>query len=240
MIIVAGNAGVGKDTFASFLKDRYTAIAQADLIKRLARSAFGIDPAYLWGPSHLRESEIPLGFPHNGCVIAAEVLNEISLFGGFSPEALLALLNAETKDKPITVRRVLQIMGTEWGRAVDQDIWSRFAMLDAMEIFRGGRHYSPQLGILRNDFEDPMSGVIITDCRFQSERDYFFRVKSNNHHLAELEILCVRIDASNRVNKLSGAAGTHASEPDFSTWEDWHVIENNGSLEEFKAKVLAL
>lgn len=56
LIILAGSAGAGKDTAASYLVNRYggVAVGQADVLKHMARDFFGFTDQQLFGPSECR------------------------------------------------------------------------------------------------------------------------------------------------------------------------------------------
>lgn len=57
ILLLCGNAGVGKDSVAEILRDRMGAVrvAQADTMKRLVKKLFGFSDEALWGPSAERE-----------------------------------------------------------------------------------------------------------------------------------------------------------------------------------------
>ena len=151
IIGISGLAGSGKDTIADILcsKHRYIKVSLADVMKRFAMELWDIPKECLWGPSHLRGTELPVRVPGTG-------------------EAL-------------TVRKILQHLGTEGGRAIDSDVWVRYTMRIAKTLMTrvSGKYYAdneffytPESGlktnILSGDFTSP-KGVVIADCRFLNE-----------------------------------------------------------------------
>lgn len=118
-----------------------------------------------------------------------------------TPESLEA-----NKDSPIpglgTPRRMLQTLGTEWGRElIDDEIWIKLART---EIFR-----------MRNDRR--YSGVIITDVRFQNEAEM----------IHELDGVLWRTDRMD-----CPAVEDHLSEKGIDPAYLEYIIPNNGTLEE--------
>lgn len=110
------------------------------------------------------------------------------------------------KDVPLpglgTPRRMLQTLGTEWGRElIDDELWIKLART---EIFR-----------MRN--ERQFAGVIITDVRFHNEAEM----------ISELDGVLWRIDRMDYP-----VVEDHLSEKGIDPAYLEYVIPNNGTLEE--------
>lgn len=104
-------------------------------------------------------------------------------------------------------RKALQLLGTEWGRALDEDMWVKIGLGRALEKIKDG-----------------YPGVVITDCRFGNELRL---VRASGGSL-------IRLHRNGDTRGASGVPG-HASEmeqdniPDSDF--DW-VVENNSSKEQ--------
>lgn len=84
IILLCGQAGVGKDTVGRILAEKFgfKAIAQADPIKKLAQKHFGFTDETLWGPSDKRNeihTAFAEGVTHLSLRIAAGLEEETSL-----------------------------------------------------------------------------------------------------------------------------------------------------------------
>jgi hypothetical protein len=81
----------------------------------------------------------------------------------------------------LTARKVLQLMGTELGRACYQDIWVDYAMRTAKELLKDAppdpyiakpftrQAYDPCRGVDKCHWISDRIGVVIPDCRFKNE-----------------------------------------------------------------------
>ena len=109
-------------------------------------------------------------------------------------------------------RLLLQVLGTDWGRQKNPNIW---------------------LDTLFNDIEkdkNTREAIIITDARFVNE---FEACKKHG-------FILVKISATDEVRLARGAdTRHHASEVDIDEYTAYdYVIENNGSLESFHDKLI--
>ncbi len=75
-----------------------------------------------------------------------------------------------------TAREALQLLGTEWGRKLDEDVWINCAMEIAGRLLEGGWWYEDTKGAVRVETERfpvesvaPPAGVVISDVRFDNE-----------------------------------------------------------------------
>jgi hypothetical protein len=193
IIGIAGEAGSGKDTVAGFIQ-KYTqnsvCIAQADSMKRFAKKAFGFTEEQLWGPSEYRNAP-DLRFDDrqtwalaeealkaNGDVFMEDIFGYRVPPGSFAANRLLGWFNRlfrehfssdKTKHRTLTPRTVLQTLGTEWGRAVDPAMWSRYTIKLAKAALNGGCTYNRTYGLASNTLGGIPDFVLITDVRFPNE-----------------------------------------------------------------------
>lgn len=184
VIIVNGPANSGKDTVAQMIVDRVggQCIAQADPMKRFVMQAFGFSEHQLWGPSEERNRPdprfvhgSPAWFEARNFVCASpygeQWLSELGL-----KQAINLLTNwFETVEEKynqegqlLTPRYVLQTLGTEFGRNVNPEIWSRVATQTASALLRGRFSYTRTTGLVNND-SPGVELVVITDGRFRNE-----------------------------------------------------------------------
>ncbi len=133
------------------------------------------------------------------------------------PSDVSERLDGAAKERPIfslgglTSRRLMQTLGTEWGRALDADFWTRIlgARLDAK----------------------PWFNYAIDDMRFPNEYDMLKRRGA----------IMVKIVRPHRpTDHEEGTLAPHASEGALDQHHFDHVIVNSGSREELLAKVDAL
>lgn len=184
LLLLAGRRKSGKDTAAAILSRVYRSHtdAFADGFKAFAASAFGLPRPWVWGPSELREQVI-LGTEDPRGVVWSEAESVfkgrdgarwlIDLFGDLYPgrwrsfyweqasDAQRKLgrwfdeLRADAgKNDGLTVRHLLQQLGTEFGRnLIHADVWQVTGQTRALRVARGGGH--------------PLA--VITDGRFANE-----------------------------------------------------------------------
>lgn len=139
--------------------------------------------------------------------------------------------------EPLTPRYALQLMGTQFGRTCEADVWVRYTLdvahkLSSSGIARGvNYHYTPEDGLVCTSIpiaEKP-KGVAIPDVRFANE---IRAIRSSGGKVWRV----VRNGSG-----LKGEAGQHESEQELKTIDMDKfdvVIDNNGTLEELRAKVL--
>lgn len=134
LIAFAGLKGSGKDTAAQVLIDEFdfTRIAFADGVRK---AALVIDPII---PIISTYGQLDESF--NARMLSERLSHLVTTFGW----------DQIKRDIP-EVRRLLQVIGTEFGRSIDPDIW---------------------IQALYNRFPDignPETNYVITDCRFENE-----------------------------------------------------------------------
>ncbi len=185
VIGLLGPAGSGKDLVADWFIEAhgFYKVAFADPIKRFAMKAFGLDKEKLWGPSearnHVFEVEDSWWFETIGHFpdAANEILNEV-LEPGYRTEGFLKLHDWLTELRKnyrsaISARVILQTLGTEWGRAVDDLMWVKYAHKVANTLKTvPGMLYSQEEGLFGpklSQLKHSVKGIIIPDHRFKNE-----------------------------------------------------------------------
>jgi hypothetical protein len=188
IILLAGNAGSGKDTVGSYLVENYgaVAVAQADPMKRFAAEIFGFSEDQLWGPSSSRNA------PDQSTVEDREAISyrfqeyvlralDRELFAQVIPKpsfafALDALngwfgrIRQELDHQiPVSPRLMLQTLGTEWGRHVSRNMWNEYATNTCMKLLAGGYRYSRTEGLILDESMPGYDFGVITDGRFRNE-----------------------------------------------------------------------
>lgn len=188
IILLCGQAGVGKDTVGKILKEKFgfKLAAQADPIKKLGKKHFGFNEETLWGPSDKR-NEIHASFaepaqlkklttgatgygtlqdPAYALAADIQALAGIPTVrpGSFGEanwdDAVIQRVRAfykqlvafVEKNGGLSARIVLQLLGTEVGRATDTLIWTKATFEHANDMLDTGA-----------------PGVTVTDGRFRSE-----------------------------------------------------------------------
>lgn len=168
IILLAGNAGSGKDTFADYLIEasggKFCKIAQADPIKRIVRDVFGATDEQLWGASHLRNTSIPI---HKAECVRG--LGKLTLDKALEP-LIPGLYNfIKELGESATVRYLCQHIGTEIARMYQPDIWINIATSKAEQILAGHSRYDKASHVLEYNENYRYDAVIITDGRFRNE-----------------------------------------------------------------------
>lgn len=244
LYIVGGGAGSGKDTVAEMMvKGRNgVMIAQADPMKRFAYAGLGFTVEQLWGPSSSRNAPDGRFATPESAKIHFGIAREKIFFSDLgrnwcieigAPAALRNLqawfdrLEADFTNpdnfKQLTPRAALQLLGTEFGRAVSPDIWSELAIRYAAMLLRPGVSYSRETGIRPDPANPGHRFVVITDGRFRNE---FLNVKS-------LGGLAIQVfnpsDAADAAKVEAAGVKGHASEAELrGVPREWYdVIQEN-------------
>lgn len=203
LILIVGQAGSGKDTFASLLANSLStktkSFALADPLKEFAKDLLGFSDDQLWGPSEKRAETVakPDFWSHDGSV---DMQKKCSLFAARYPPLRddSVMRWARCLPNEVSARHVLQTLGTEIGRKADPNIWVNAAMKKADE-------YLSEV----SDF------VIITDGRFRNE---ILKVKERGG-------IIIKVKAGHAVGQ-----HTHSSETEQTTVPDaWfdYIVTNN-------------
>lgn len=215
IIILAGEAGSGKDTVGAYLAQSYNAvtIALADPMKRFARDVFGFSVESLWGPSEARNVEVVFS--------AEEIARTHARFHEESDPFVRSLLPDRTevvaevvrlinwlerimvgveRDGKVSPRHVLQQLGSQWGRCVNKNMWTDYVLRTARTLLSGDTFYSREFGLVEAEGTS-FDYVAITDGRFRNEI-------VGTTMVGGVSLLVKRGNA----RKLAGATGTHKSE----------------------------
>jgi hypothetical protein len=189
IIILAGNAGSGKDTIGSHLVEKYGAVcvAQADPMKRFAADVFGFSEEQLWGPSSSRNAPDErtvadkLAISHRFGGYTLRVPRD-ELFGQVIPSTVdqafaLRVLNhwferiyhSLENGIPVSPRLALQTFGTEWGRRISPNMWNDHAATTCLKLVCGGFRYSRTEGLVEDKAQPGYAFGVITDGRFRNE-----------------------------------------------------------------------
>ncbi len=220
---IAGAAGAGKDTIADILvrDHRFTKVALADHLKRIAMDVFDFSTEQLWGPSYMRNApdlryvRVP---SHESPIFVSNPDGTVETGVGFVPNEYL------------TPRFALQKLGTEWGRACYENVWIDLAIcaaetLQVNSLARYDRAKGLTFGF--NPTSIPQH-VVIPDVRFQNEID---AIKKAGGYV-------VRVTRSGA--GLSGSAAAHVSETEGAAIPDTVfsvVIRNEGTIDELVTMV---
>lgn len=248
IIAVAGRMGTGKDTVAEILaSEGYKRVALADALKQITHHVFGFDRDTLFGPSNQRNKLVHFtdeqwcdiffrggDFTERLCTIMMSGSNtrkNISNFDGIKVRAefhkCLKWCRQADLEGRFSARLALQLLGTEFGRALRDDVW--IVNLEyAIHEIDFGYAYDPLTGIDLDDLalKNAPVGVVITDCRFPNEAEAVRQWGGK----------VFWIDASTR---LVIPPSTHASEPDREAFEGLLTgdIDNNGDLAALEVEV---
>lgn len=149
-IVLSGEAGAGKDSTADLLVDRfnYRKMSMSEEMKRFAMRLFGWSHEQLFGASHLRNAPDPKwARPCEACKATGFLVDLTTGDHRDCPDCDKGKINDNSP------RRVLQLLGDEWGRQlIHPDIWT-MAMRPKLEnlLSQGVR-------------------IVINDARFDNDR----------------------------------------------------------------------
>jgi hypothetical protein len=180
IIGLCGNADSGKSTAAKYIVNNLDGIeiALADPIKRFAMKVFGFTENQLWGPSSERNKGVGSLDRKEITLKAKEVICQLYYGydlagGGFSETQksdAMCHLERDVLEQlnwdDITPRKVLQLIGTQWGRRGNPDIWITQAIQKAFAVFHG-ENYDKVKGSSWPG--NPTNFVVISDVRFLNE-----------------------------------------------------------------------
>jgi hypothetical protein len=215
IIELFGKAGSGKDTIASFIKEEVNAqiISFADPMKRFAQAVFDFSDQQLWGPSQHRNAIDPRYADPWYWTKARQTLENCTpiwfstILGpndqSFAWQLLIEWFEGQRKIEEITPRRILQTLGTQWGRRVNNNMWVDHTVQNAMRLLSGECCYSAKDGLRHAPDAKTPDLIVIPDGRFRNEI----------LGVAKWGGIVVRIDGQN-LSQEAGKAGiaNHASE----------------------------
>lgn len=202
IIGISGPAGSGKDTFADMLleNDGFVRLSLADPIKRFAMDVWEFSETQLWGPSEHRSI----------------------------PDTRYEICKSPNYIEYLTPRKVLQHLGTEGCRSVDEDVWIRYALRIANFLLENPSFtYSYSRGVYPSKIKNyPATKVVILpDIRFCNEIN---RIKKAGGTLIRI----IRPGSG-----LTGEYAQHQSESEMSSISSEEfdfIINNDGSLDDLR------
>lgn len=250
IIGVCGRKGSGKDTVGDVLTQQcgFQRVALADPIKQLVHQVFNLNEETLFGPSAARERLIPEAsdpawWNHAWAMIETDAvqarIERLFREPAEAVERLRTLMKhtLEPYGSRITARVLLQQLGTEWGRAIDENVWVRQVFFTA-DALMDGFEYHPMLGRTpppNKPNRSLLAGVVVTDVRFYSEvrniQRYTNFMRSARGHVWT-------VNAQQRLPPQD--LNEHASEPayeDTALWADT-IIDNNGAKDDLPPIVI--
>lgn len=237
IILLAGSAGSGKDTAGSWISQNYrgVTVAQADPLKRFVKDVFGFSVEQLWGPSNSRNAAVPELQDRMGTIIsnfdahAEDWIEEI--LPDFDFDTAMESLKewfgrtlSSITEAPASPRKVLQTLGTDWGRTLSPHMWVNYAVELSMALLEGDLAYDRYEGPMDKAGESPEL-VIITDGRFKNE---LLTVRSLNGVAMKIER-----NTNRRATDDAGIAG-HRSESELDSIPSHFystAINNNSSMD---------
>lgn len=113
-------------------------------------------------------------------------------------------------------RKLLQWLGTEWGRGLDADLWVKIWTEEVRRLY----------------YENPTHIIVCDDCRFDNEAQ---AIKSLGGSIVRI----TSDKASSRINTQPGI-NNHSSESGIKIDFLDATVSNNSSIEEFKASLLTV
>lgn len=186
---ILGQAGSGKDVVADwFYQKGYVKLAFSDPMKRYVQELFGYSIEQLWGVSELRNKDMVaddpwwMGVAANWGKATNKFVNEmfshtfsnghigrvdayVSLMQWFTGLRIYSQKHALL----LSPRIVLQTLGTEWGRKLDDNLWVNYAYDRIIPELMKGTHYDRACGLGAPNTMTGCPGVFITDHRFYNE-----------------------------------------------------------------------
>jgi hypothetical protein len=244
-----GSASSGKDTLVDMIPN-CAKIALADVVKRIVQSAYDFTDDQLWGPSHKR-NEPDKRYPRDhtwventkGMTLKAQ-LDEVHNNGFRFSCACCGQIVGRIGDRPdndaatqcyLNARYTLTSFGTTAGRDCYENTWIDYTVRTAEKLIKsqGKLYYKASSGLRSSEYDFgtellPTNVVAVPDCRFRNELEGF---RARGAKLVRIR----RVGAG-----LPNAVGMHQSEREVADIPDDKfdlVIENNGTLEDLRAKV---
>ena len=104
-----------------------------------------------------------------GCFIKLAEEHGFAMIPKNAMDEQTRLMKVSTGHPPLTVRATLQKLGSEFGRAVDPQIWADYAVDMALELLAQGTYSYDQVKGITKDPRKPVEMVVISDGRFRNE-----------------------------------------------------------------------
>lgn len=198
---LAGAAGVGKDTVADYLVERYgfEKFAFSDALYREVVAAFGLESEDILRDRTMKEEPTELLALKN-CRDEDYVKVGRGLISGENPDTFFDLDTIS-----LSPRFVLQTWGTEYRRAIDPDYWVKKTeeWLNAVPRLFAYPEQVPQF-------------YVNTTVRFPNERQWVHDTGGNVWHV---------------MRRSAPAVNLHVSETPLEIWPGERELYNNDTLE---------
>jgi len=232
-----GEKGAGKGTAAEVCMERgFTSIAFTDPMKRFVRDVFDWNITTLWGPTELREipdqrssASFRRDVTARFCLLAPQFLIEMRIDPRHESKLVDWFQDAWSQPELIP-RYVLQTLGTEFGRRVNEFVWVDYCFKTIDQIYEQCLAYHPVLGLYRPAETRPrITQFVIHDVRFRNEVD---EIRRFGGKIIELQ----------RPQPSNAPHSQHVSETEQRTIPRScidRVIQNNSSLDKFRDKVVS-
>lgn len=253
IIAICGRKGSGKDTVADILREKYhlQPVAFADPFKRMMMRVFDISEEVLWGPSAVKEKTLKSILKRQDVTLdesywidvhvrADEHTQEInSLFYDVEagtqhcpdplPSLFMFIRDFKRIEDTVTLRHMMQQIGSQWGRRLWKDVWCYHAC-KAVDLMAKGQVYTRADGITGDVTNEKPAGFIFTDCRFPD---------NEAQYAAKHDATFWWIDSSKRIMEVfDPRARGHESEPFKENFKDagieLTIINNNGPQSDLK------
>lgn len=139
IISLTGNMGVGKDTMADYMVEKYgfVKISMADPFKRIAKEIYEFSDEQLWGPSSARNQE-DKRYPRSD--------------GTY-----------------LTARIVTQLLGNELSRLAYPETWIVYLKRVLAKVQDGYFYSEKQGPYQIEGKKSSYTGIIVSSCRFRNE-----------------------------------------------------------------------
>lgn len=184
LIGFCGFKGSGKDTSADYLIQEYLyeKLSLAYPIKEACKGMFGFPDDHLWGPSSMREIqddryEFSGKDPTDGSPLT---LVKVDLSRWWRRES-----DGEYFPKNVSPRLALQVLGTEYGRRLCEDIWVN-ACVNHVRASSNSRWSIPDVR-----FKNELAAIQASGGRVVR----LLRGKRESNHPSELELESIPLDA---------------------------------------------
>ena len=139
IISLTGNMGVGKDTMADYMVEKYgfVKVSMADPFKRIAKEVYEFSDEQLWGPSSERNKD-DMRYPRaDGTFLSARI--------------------------------VTQLLGNELSRLAYPETWIVYMKRVVDKIQQGYFYSEKQGPYQLEGKKSEYAGIIVSSCRFENE-----------------------------------------------------------------------
>lgn len=225
-IAFMGESEHGKDFCGKWvvISMGFAAVAFADPMKRLCRDIFSpFTNDILWGDPKLRNTPLEIDWNDANYRLVwsmddwVDGFRELSIIKRAELKIVIDIwfrrLERSSEENKLSPRKVLQLLGTEYGRKFKSDLWVAHTLNHVIYSIKRGKGYSRYLGVLEEE-EGGYKGAVITDCRFLNELE---AVQDYGGYVVKL----IRNSKLGQENSaLVAGIANHQSETEISTIKD--------------------